>query len=424
MVFVLIGGLFLLLIGTPVAIALAYTSVIHVVTMQEPVLFEMLVQRLFTAADSFSLLAIPLFIMAGEIMGIGGITEQLANFARALIGHVKGGLAYATMVVGMFLGAILGSANAEAALLGSVMYPELRRDGYEPEFSTCLCASISILGPIIPPSLVYIVYGVAARASISELFFSGIIPGILLALAFGFLIFLQGRKSNWKTTKWVGPKGTLKSTLHAVPALLIPIAILGGILGGVMTPTESAGIAVLMALILAFFVYRKMKVRDLVGVLSRSAAITGIVMLLTVAANSLAWTMALDNVPAAITSTILSITSNKYLLLLLINIILLLVGMVLEPIAAIVIFVPVFLPVAQAIDIDLIQFGVMVSLNLIIGMITPPVCEVLVTTCTITRVPFSNCVVQIWKWVLCAVIVLMMITYIPSITLALPRLLF
>lgn len=424
MIFVMMVFVFLLLIGTPVAITLAFTSVFHIIVMGEPKLFEMLPQRLFTAADSFSLLAIPLFVMAGEIMGFGGITQVLADFGRSLIGHVRGGLAYATTIVGMFLGALLGSANAEAALLGSVIYPELRRDNYEPEFSTCLCASVAILGPIIPPSLVLIVYGVVARVSISELFFSGIIPGLMLALIFGLTIFLHGQKAQWKVNKWVGPRETLRSALRALPALLVPATILGGILGGVMTPTESAGIAVAIALILAFFVYKKLQIKDIPKILSRSASITGIVMLLTVAANSLAWTLALDNIPELITSSILSFVREPWILMLLINIILLIIGCVLEPIAGIIIFVPVLLPIATAIGVDPIHFGIIVCINLVIGMITPPVCEVLVTTCMITKVPFSKCIIPIWKWVFGAVIVLLLITYIPSLALTVPRMLF
>lgn len=421
---VLLSFVILLLIGVPVAITLAMTAIVYVIVMGEPNLFEMLTQRLLVGADSFSLLAIPLFILAGEIMGFGGITEVLANFVRSLVGYVRGGLAYATVIVGAFLGALLGSANAEAALLGSVLYPELKRDGYEDRFANCLCAATAILGPIIPPSLVFIIYGVIARVSISELFFSGIMPGLLIAVGYMIIIFLEMRNSRIELRRWLGVKHVIKTGITALPALLVPIVILGGILGGVMTPTESAGVAVVVALFLAIFVYKRLHIAEIPKILSRTASVTGVVMFLTVAANSLAWTLALDNVPNRVASMVIGLTNNKWLLLVIMNLILLCVGCVMEPIAAMIIFVPAFLPIAQQLGMDPIHFGLIVSVNLIIGMLTPPVCEVLVTTSSVTGVPFRDCIKPIWKWVVAAVICLLIITYIPAISITIPRFLF
>jgi len=333
-----------LAIGVPIAFVLGASGVIHALLMQDPYLLTMLPQRMFAAVDNFSLMAIPLFVLAGELMGFGGVTEKLAEFTRAVIGHIRGGLAYVTVIVGCFLGALLGSANAEAALLGRVLQPEMIKDGYGEIFSTCLTAAVSILGPIIPPSMVFIVYGVAANLSIGELFFAGIIPGLLLGITYMVLIWFYGRKESWP----VRPRASLsevgRTFLGAAPTLLVPIIILGGILGGVTTPTESAAAASVVAVFLGTVVYRKLKLADIPKILERTGVVSASIMIIVAMANILGWTMALDQVPQAIAEFMLSLTTNKYLVLLLVNILLLFVGMVMETIAAIIILVPVFLP--------------------------------------------------------------------------------
>ncbi|GAB6156218.1 hypothetical protein JCM17380_49700 [Desulfosporosinus burensis] len=413
-----------IVIGLPIAFALGATGVIHALSMGDPTLLAMLPQRMYAATDSFSLLAIPLFVLAGELMGFGGVTEKLADMARALIGHIRGGMAYSTVIVGVFLGALLGSANAAAALLGKVMHPEMIKDGYDPSFSACLTSATSILGPIIPPSMIFIVYGVAANLSIGELFMAGIVPGLLIALSYFIIIWTTGKRENWKVQPKVKLSEVGKSIVKASPALLVPVVILGGILGGITTPTEAAASASVVAVILGTVVYKKLKWADIPFILERTGVISASIMIIVAMANIMGWTMALDQVPQKIAEFMLSLTTNKYMLLLLINIFLLLVGMVMETVAAIIILVPVFLPIITAVGIDPLHFGMVVSINLVIGLITPPVGVALFTTSIVTKTPLEKMIKPIWVWVGAAVAVLMVITYVPDLVTFLPNMIF
>ncbi len=411
------------LLGIPIPYALGLTGLTHITAMNEPRLFAMFTQRFFTGADTFTLLAIPLFILAGELMAHSGITESLGNFARNMVGHIKGGLAYCTIVMGIFLGAILGSANASAAILATQMYPILKEDGYDDVFSNLLIGAVAIVGPIIPPSLVFVVYGATVGVSIGELFIAGIGPGILLALIYSLFVWWQGRKNNWPTGKRASGKEIAKSFIKAIPAFTVPVLILGGILGGVMTPTESAGGAVAITIFLGLFVYRKLKIKDILSASKRAALVTGSVMLLTVCGMSLGWTLALDQAPNTIGGFIMGLTSNKYVFLLLVNIILLIIGTVMEPIAGIIVFVPVLLPLVNHFGISPVHFGIIASVNMIIGMLTPPVMEVVYVASMITKTPFGKLVNPAWVWTGIAFIALLLVTYIPAISLFLVKIL-
>lgn len=421
---VAITFIFSLLAGLPIAFTLAATGVVQALSLQDPYLLVMLPQRMFAASDSFSLMAIPLFILAGELMGFGGVTEKLADMSRSLIGHIKGGLAYVTVVVGCFLGALLGSANAAAALLGRVMQPEMQKDGYDDAFSTCLTAATSILGPIIPPSMIFIVYGVTAQLSIGELFFAGIVPGLMLAISYMIVIYLHARKANWPIRPRASAQEVGTSFFKAAPSLLVPLIILGGILGGVTTPTESAAAASVVAVFLGTVVYKKLKLSQIPLILERTGVTSACIMIIVAMANILGWTMALEQIPQKIGSFMLSLTSDPYMILLLVNILLLFVGMVLETIAAIIILVPVFMPVIDAVGIDPLHFGLVVSLNLVIGLCTPPVGVALFTTAIVTGTPLNKLFKPIWIWVGAALTVLIIVTYVPSLTTFLPRTLF
>ena len=387
MVFVLF-----LVIGMPIAFTLGATGVVHAFIMGEISLFTMLPQRMFSATNSTSLMAIPLFILAGELMGFGGITEKLADMARTFVGHIKGGLAYVVVIVGAFLGALLGSANASAALLGRVLKPELDKDGYDEVYSSCICAATSILGPIIPPSMTFIIFGVAAQISIGDMFFAGIVPGVLIALAFCGIIYYDSKHKlgkDWPKDVRVLWKGRFISIVKSIPALMIPFIILGGILGGITTPTESAAVASLSAFIVGKYVYKQLKMKDLGQIFERTAVTSAAIMLIVAMANILGWTMALDQIPQMIADGLLSITQNPYLLLLLINIFLIFVGMVMETFAAVIILVPVLLPVVTSVGIDPLHFGIVMCLNLTIGLLTPPVGVALFTTSSVTGVSLN-----------------------------------
>lgn len=412
-------------IGMPIAFALAATGLIHGIDMGTANLFTTLIQRMFAATNSTSLMAIPLFILAGELMGIGGVTERLCEWIRTLIGHIRGGMAYVTVVVGALLGALLGSANASAALLGRVMKPELDKDNYSPVFSTSLCAATSILGPIIPPSTMFIVYGVQSQCSVGDLFIAGIIPGVLMALAFIGLIFASSRGKEGE--KWtVRVRSNLKESLHmflrALPALFVPVIILGGILGGFFTPTESAAIASLVAALEGMFLFKKLKLKDFPRILQNTAVLSAAIMVIVAMANILAYTMALAQLPQHIANFLISLTSSKFLLLIIINLFLLLVGMVMESFAAIIILVPVLLPVALSLGLTPVHFGMIMCINLIVGLVTPPVGVALFTTCLSTKTPLEKVVGPIWKWVGVAFVVLMLVTFIPALSEFLPSL--
>ncbi len=412
-------------IGMPIAFALAATGLIHGIDMGTANLFTTLIQRMFAATNSTSLMAIPLFILAGELMGIGGVTERLCEWIRTLIGHIRGGMAYVTVVVGALLGALLGSANASAALLGRVMKPELDKDNYSPVFSTSLCAATSILGPIIPPSTMFIVYGVQSQCSVGDLFIAGIIPGVLMAMAFIGLIFASGQGKEGE--KWtVRVRSNLKESLHmflrALPALFVPVIILGGILGGFFTPTESAAIASLVAALEGMFLFKKLKLKDFPRILQNTAVLSAAIMVIVAMANILAYTMALAQLPQHIANFLISLTSSKFLLLIIINLFLLLVGMVMESFAAIIILVPVLLPVALSLGLTPVHFGMIMCINLIVGLVTPPVGVALFTTCLSTKTPLEKVVGPIWKWVGVAFVVLMLVTFIPALSEFLPSL--
>ncbi len=405
------------MVGVPIPYALGLTALTHLLAMGEPRLFGMITQRFFVGTDSFTLLAIPLFVLAGNLMGTSGITDSLTRLARVLVGHVRGGVAYATIVLGVMLGAVLGSANASSAILATQMYKTMREEGYGEVFANLLIGSVAILGPIIPPSLVFVVYGATVGVSIAKLFLAGIGPGLVLALFFAGFVWWKGREEKWPIHRRASLRETVEAFVGALPAFTVPILILGGILGGVMTPTESAGGAVAITLTLGFFVYRKLTVRDVIDACRTSALVTASVMLLTVTGTSLGWTLALDQAPDTIGAFMMGLTDNKYVFLLAANLILLIIGTVMEPVSGIIVFVPVFLPMVAHFGVDPIHFGVIASVNLVIGMLSPPVMEVVYVASMITKTPFHTLVNPAWAWTFVAFAGLLLVTYVPAISL-------
>lgn len=414
---------FFLALGVPICLVLAATGLVHIVQMNDWQLLTMVPNRMYAAASTSSLLAIPMFILAGELMGSGGITEKLADMMRSFIGHVKGGMAYVTMLVGCLLGALLGSANASAALQGRVLKPELDKDNYDDVFSACLIASSALMGPIIPPSMTLIVIGVTAYVSIGDLFIAGIVPGLMLTVAFMIMVAIIGMKNTtWKISKKATLRDRFNKTMTSLPTFIVPVIILGGIMSGITTPTESAVTASVAAFVLGKFYYQKLQWSHLPKVFIQTAVTTASIMIIVALANIMAWTLAMDQIPQAIAKAILSLSENKYVLLLLINFLLLFIGMIMETMAAIIIVVPVLMPVITSVGIDPLHFAMIVGLNLVIGMITPPVGITLFTTATATDVPTYKLMKPIWKWVGVAIIVLMLITYVPQLSTFLPAL--
>ena len=292
-------------------------------------------QRMLSSVNNFTLLAIPFFVLAGELMNAGGITERLLRFSRNLVGHLKGGLAYVNVVIGLFLGSIVGSANAEAAIRSKMVVPEMEKDGFDRPFAAALTATSSTIGPIHPPSMTFIIYGVVASASIGGLFMAGIIPALLIAAVHFVIIYLYARKRKFTTHPFPGLKEITTSFIQSIPALSIPIIILGGIYSGWFTPTESGAIACFVAIIIGMFYYKTLKLKDFPKIFFNTGVITASVTFIIASANILGWSLSIEQIPQQIASFFMSFTDNPIVVLLIINIILLIVGMFMETTAAI-----------------------------------------------------------------------------------------
>lgn len=402
-----------LALGIPICWLLGMCGVSFIMNIN-PTLLQVVPQKMMSGAANYSLLCIPLFILAGELMALSGDVDRLWKFAKCLVGHIKSGLCYVTVLVGAMLGATLGSAIAEAALLGGTVYPKLREDGYEEDFSSSLIAAVSVIGPIIPPGMTYVVYGVVANVSIQKLFVAGIMPGIYMALALSAAIFFLGLGRDWKRTRRAKVKETLAALKGAAFSILVPVAALMALATGIATPTESAAVLSMLIVLVGMFVYRKIKVKDLIPLFSRAAITAIAVLLISNMANIFGYALAYAQVPQKIANLVVSISDNKYVILLLINVLFLMVGMVMEPMPAIYILVPVLLPIANQMGIDPIHIGLVICVNMAIGLITPPVGSALYTTAMATNVCANRMVKSIWPWVGVLVAVLFVITYLPG----------
>jgi len=414
--------LVMIILSVPIPFVLGLTGVFYIMDIGDPRLFTVITQRMFAGADNFSLLCIPLFILAGELMSYGGLTSRLSQLARALVGHLTGGLAYVNILVGTFMSAIVGSATAVTAVLCKNIIPEMKKDGYEEEFSAALSTATSIIGPIIPPSMFFVIYGATAGVSIGGLFLAGIIPGILLSISFMLISFFATKKRNLPKKERASLVFFCKSFINAVPGLLVPLIILGGILTGVFTPTESAGAASLVALIVGFFIYRELKIKDLVPIFINTGITTASILIILATANIFGWILAIERLPQMITSVLISHIHSPLVFLLLINVLLLFVGMIMESFAAIVILVPVLTPVLAQYGIDPLHFGLIVCLNLVIGLITPPVGICLFVGSSLSNVKLERLIVRIFPFLIISIIVLLIVTYVPGFSLILPRL--
>ncbi|OWU68342.1 TRAP transporter large permease [Marinibacterium profundimaris] len=411
------------IVGVPIAFVLGLTSFAYILIEGKINLLIATGQRMVQGVNNFSLLAVPFFMLAGELMNRGGTTRRLIEFAQSVIGHLHGGLAYVNIIVSGFLSAIIGSANAVAAITSASIVPEMRRKGYSNTSASATSAAAATMGPIIPPSMVLIFYGVAANASIGDLFLAGVIPGLLLGAGFLAMAFVLSRR---ETGIEMAPQATLRqvlrNTLGTLPALSIPAIILGGIVFGVFTPTEAGAIACVIALFLGRFVYGELKWRDLPGILVDSGVVTAGVLFIAATAALFGWIMAIESIPTTVAQWMLAFSDNEIVIILMITLALLIIGLFLEPLAAILITVPVLMPVAVQLGIHPVQFGLLVSLNLVIGLITPPVGIVLFIISGITRVSVPDLCRGLLPYYLIAFIVLMLVTFVPQITMLLPSL--
>lgn len=411
----------LLIIGVPISISIGLSSTLSMLLIL-PFEGTMITsaQRLFIGTNSFSLLAIPFFILAGNIMNNGGIALRLVNCAKVVSGKLPGSLAQSNIVANMLFGAISGSGVAAAAAVGGTMAPLQEKEGYSKEFSTAVNIASAPTGMLIPPSNTLIVFStVAGSVSISALFIAGYIPGILWGLGVmiiaGFMAKKEGYVNKDRYSFWQG----IKVFVNAIPSLLLIVIVIGGILKGVFTATEGSAIAVVYSLLLSF-VYRSIKPNQLPKILLDSARMTSIVIFLIGVSSIMSWVMAFTNIPSIIAEGLLSITDSKIAILMIMNAVLLLVGTFMDPTPAVLIFTPIFLPIAQSFGMHPVQFGIMMVFNLCIGTITPPVGPILFTGCKIGGVTIEQVIKRLLPFFAVTVAILMLVTYIPAISMALP----
>ena len=423
-VVLVVSFFFLLTVGVPIAysigVAGVLTMLVHIDSLPALATYAL---RMASGLDSFALLAIPFFILAGNIMNSGGIALRLIDFAKVLVGRLPGGLAVVNVVANMLFGAISGSAAAAASAIGSIMTPEMRKAGYDPHFSAAVNISSATTGMTIPPSNVLIVYSLASGGvSVSALFMAGYLPGILTGIALMIVAALFAAKAGYPVGERVPFKEAIRCFFRAVPSLMLLVIVIGGILAGWFTATEASAIAVLYALLLSFF-YKEMTWRDLPEVLLRSARTTAIVLLLVATCTGLSWIMSYENIPQTVSRLLLAISDNPVVILLLINVILLAVGIFMDMTPAVLIFTPIFLPIAtQQLGMDPVHFGIMMVLNLCVGLCTPPVGSVLFIGCSVAGVRIDQVIRPLIPLFVAMVVVLLMVAFLPDLSLLIPRL--
>lgn len=411
-----------LLLGVPVGICLGLTGMIGIMTIGG-VPFEVIAQRIFTGLDSFPLMCIPFFILAGEIMNRARIVDRIVNFSDVLVGRFRGALAHGNVVTSLFFGGITGSAAADVSALGSIFIPAMKKDGYDAPFSAAITASSSLQGPIIPPSILAVLYGATMGESIGALFAAGIPIGILIGITDMIIVHFIAVKKNYpKKIIKVTFKEFIRIFANAVVALVMPLIILGGILSGIFTPTEAAAVAAGYAFFVGFLVIRTLKISDLPRLFINAAATTGVVFLLLASARLYSWVLCAYQVPAAISGAVLSISSNPYVVILLINIILLGVGCVMDPGAAIIMLAPALAPLAWQVGIHPLQFGMIMIVNLCLGLITPPVGLCLFISANIAETSLEKVARAILPMFLLDLSVLFLISYCQPFVLYVPRL--
>jgi len=411
----------LLCLSAPITVALGGCSLVYAL-VGGTVPITTLIQTVFGGLATFPLLAIPLFMLAGNLMKEGGLTPDLVNFARLLLGHTRGGLGQATILACAIFAAISGAAVATAVAIGVVMIPAMKKAGYDEGTAAALTGTAACLGPLIPPSIPFIIYGVAANVSIAGLFLGGVLPGIVLAGSLMIYMYVVAIKRDYPRDSKTPGKEILIAAWKALPALFMPVLIMGGILSGMFTPTEAAGVTVLYAAIMGAFYYRKLTIRSLPKVLLASGLESGMVMLLIAMSEPFAWFVAVDQIPQRLIEWISTVTTSPYMILFLVNIFLLLLGIPVETAPALVIVTPVLAPIAAAVGIDPIHMGIVICLNLVLGLITPPVGAVLFAVCGTANVSLQRLSKAIWPPFLVSLAVLAIVTYIPWLSTVLPKL--
>ncbi len=423
-IIVLFGTFFIFLgLGVPISFGIAISSLLTVMlSLPFDAAIAVISQKLASGLDSFSLLAIPFFILAGNIMNQGGIALRLINFAKVLGGQLPGSLAHVNVLANMMFGSISGSAVASAAAVGGTMSPLQKKEGYDPAYSAAVNITSCPTGLLIPPSNTFIVYSlISGGTSIGALFLAGYIPGLLMGLSLMVVAAIIAKKRHYAVSEKPTAQMVLKRTLDALPSLSLIIIIMGGIIGGIFTATEASAIAVVYTLMLAVVFYREVSIRQLPGIILESVMTTSIVLLLIGASMGMSWAMANADIPYMISDALMNVSENPLVVLLIINLILLIVGIFMDMTPALLIFTPIFLPIAMDLGMDPVHFGIMMTFNLCIGICTPPVGSALFIGCSVGKVKIDKVIKPLLPFYAVLVLALMLVTYIPEISLALPQ---
>lgn len=422
---IILGGVFfaLILFGLPVAFCIGIASIAALLVSVDMVpAVTTIAQRMVGGLNSFALLAIPLFVLSGVLMAQGGIAHRLIAFSKSLMGMVPGGLAFVNVISCTLFGSISGSAVAATSGVGGVMIPEMEKSGFDRNFSAAITATSSTVGLLIPPSNILIVYAIACGGvSISALFIGGYLPGILVALLLMLVCYGYAKKNNLAAEPRVPFTQFVSSAVEAMPSLFLIVLVIGGILGGVFTATEAGAIAVLYALFLAWPVYGEIGYKDLYGILLKAVETTAVVMFLVAASMAMSWVLAFENIPGNTAELLLQLSDNPFFILLIINLVLLVVGAFMDMTPAVLIFTPIFLPVAVALGLSPLHFGIMMVLNLSIGLCTPPVGSVLFVSCSVAKTTILDIVRPLIPMYLAMIAALLLVTYVPAISEFLPR---
>lgn len=409
------------LIGVPIAMGLGLAAVGGILAWGKVPLY-LIPQRMFTGVDSFVLMAIPFFMLAGELMDATGILDRMLKFADALVGHIRGGIAHVNVVAGMILSGVSGSAVADASAIGSALLPVMKKE-YDIDFGAGVVSGAAALGPIIPPSIPMIIYAASTSGmSVAALFLSGMIPGLLIGFGMMAIIYVIARKRNYPVRQGrLTAQEFWARTKRAIPALIMPIVVLGGILGGVFTATEAGVVAVVYALLVGFFVSKELKLHHIPPALLKAGVTTSVVFLLIATANAVSWLLTTQQVPALISAYLKSISPSPLMYLLIVNIFLLIVGCLMETAAALIMLVPILAPIAVSYGIHPLHFGFVVVMNLVIGLITPPVGVVLFVVGGLANISMERVIRAVWPHLTWQLVVLALVTYFPELSLWVPR---
>ncbi|MAM72423.1 TRAP transporter large permease [uncultured Tistrella sp.] len=398
----------------PLLVAIGLPGVVYFIARDLPL--SLVAQRMFTGMDVYLLLAIPLFALAGELMNSGRLTDRLVDFARALVGRARGGLAGVNVLSSMFFSGITGSGAADASATGSLLIPMMKKAGYPASFAAALTAVSAIVGPIIPPSIVFIMYGALSRTSVADLFVAGVLPGVMMSMAHLITALWISRRRGYEAGQPTSLRRILRTGTGALPPLTIPAVMMGGIIFGIVTPTEAGALAVLLAGLLGVFVYRALTLRAAIRGGYRVGLEVADTMLIIGASNVLAWILTVEKVPVMLAGAVLSVSDDPFVVLLLINLILLVVGMFLDTFPALIILTSVLLPLAGSVGVEPVHFGVIVSLNLMIGAVTPPVGILLFIANRIADAELADTLRELMPFLLASFIVLLLVTYVPFLT--------